>query len=178
MSLVWTENCTDSGHLISNCVHENRDVTHADTDGDTEAAMGLVWGVQTNHRRNEAKFTGSKRGWRGGREGLCASGQTQDSRAAREAELIPAGQAEGGSPRQQGSWPGLAVVRGRFSEDTNWVTEPSFPGRALLHLFGFPQSKHYLLDIFNSRSSSHTPVFAYLLLHKKTLFPQAPSVGG
>lgn len=64
--------------------------------------------------------------------------------------------------RQEGSWSSPAVVQGRFKKDVKWVTEPSFPGRALLHLFGFPQCKHRFLDIFNNRSSSHTPAFAFL----------------
>lgn len=66
---------------------------------------------------------------------------------------------------------GLALVPGCFKEDMKRVTEPFFPGTALLHLFGFPQTKHYFLDIFNNHSSSHTSVFAFLLLHKTPSLP-------
>lgn len=66
---------------------------------------------------------------------------------------------------------GLALVPGCSKEDMNRVTEPSFSGTALLHLFGFPQSKHYFLDTFNNQSFSHTPVFAFLLLHKNPPLP-------
>lgn len=51
----------------------------------------------------------------------------------REAELIPVGRAEGGSPGRRGA--GRAMVQESFKEDMNWVTEQSFPGRALLHVW-------------------------------------------
>lgn len=45
MSLVQIENDTDSGQLISKCIHENGDLSCAGTAQDWEGTVGLVWRV-------------------------------------------------------------------------------------------------------------------------------------
>lgn len=42
MSLVQIENDTDSGQLISKCIHENGDLSCAGTAQDWEGTVGLV----------------------------------------------------------------------------------------------------------------------------------------
>lgn len=78
-------------------------------------------------------------------------------------------------PRQEGA--GAAMVWGRFKQDMKWVTELSFPGRALLHLFGFPQAKHYCLDTFNNCSPSHTHQCLLFSLHTNPPLPPGSFCG-